>query len=166
MYMHFPIFKLLSSISPKLYLLHFKKLFWCLLKTNFRHNNFSKLHRSHMTLDQSKILVKHEQLCLLPSLKISIHLTSWNDRSCYFLEVTSNWDPNTKWLITCSQQLQTPWDFGRHIRYMSSISVQNFSSIDGDHKALSLSQLGLLLVGLLCKKEYLISFESKKLARA
>jgi hypothetical protein len=30
-----------------------------------------------MTLDHSKILVKHEQLCLLPSLKISAHLTKW-----------------------------------------------------------------------------------------
>jgi hypothetical protein len=30
--------------------------------------------------------------------------------------------------------------FGRHIRYMSSISVQNFSSIGDDHKELSLSK--------------------------
>ncbi len=37
-------------------------------------------------------------------------------------------------------QLQTPWDFERHIRYMSSISVQNFSSIGDDHKELSLSK--------------------------
>jgi len=29
-----------------------------------------------MTLDQSEILVKHEQLCLLPFLKLSTHLTS------------------------------------------------------------------------------------------
>jgi hypothetical protein len=29
---------------------------------------------------------------------------------------------------------------GRHIKYMSSISAQNFSSIDDDHKELSLSK--------------------------
>jgi hypothetical protein len=97
-----PNLKLLPSSSPKLYLFNFKKLFWCFLKTNFHHNNFAKLHCSHMTLDRSKILLKHEQLCLLPFLKISAHLTSWNERSCYFLKVTSNWDLNTKWLTTCS----------------------------------------------------------------
>ncbi len=63
-----------------------------------------------------------------------------NERSCYFLEVTSNWDLNTKWLTTRSQQLQTPWDFERHIRYMFSISAQNFSSIGDDNKVLSLSK--------------------------
>jgi hypothetical protein len=68
-----------------------------------------------MTLDRSKILVKHDQLCLLPSHKISTHLTSWSERSCYFLEATSNWDLNTKWLTSRSQKLQNPWDFGRHI---------------------------------------------------
>ncbi len=45
-----------------------------------------------------------------------------------------------KMTYTCSQQLQTPWDFGRHIRYISSISSQNFNSIDDDHKELSLSK--------------------------
>jgi hypothetical protein len=140
MYLRFPIVKLLPSSSPKLYLLHFKKLFWCLLKTNFCHSNFTKLHCSHMTLDRSEILMKHEQLRLLPSLKILAHLTSLNERSCYFLEVISNWDLNTKWLITCFQQLQTPWDFGIHIKYMFSISAQNFNSIDDDHKELSLSK--------------------------
>ncbi len=137
MYLRFPIFKLLSS-SPKLYLLHFKNLFWCLLNVNFCHNNFVKLHRSHMTVNPFEILLKHVKLCLLLSLKISAHLTSWNERSCYFLEVTSNWDLNTKWLTTRSQQLQTPWDFERHIKHMSSISVQNFSSIDDNHKEISL----------------------------
>ncbi len=34
----------------------------------------------------------------------------------------------------------TPWDFGKHIIYMSSISIQNFSSIDDDHKELSVSK--------------------------
>jgi hypothetical protein len=58
MYLRFPIFKLLLSSSPKLYLLHFKTLFWCLLKTNFCHSNFAKLHCSHMTLDRSKFFVK------------------------------------------------------------------------------------------------------------
>ncbi len=132
------IFKLLSS-SPKLYLLHFKNLFWCLLNVNFYHN-FAKLHRSHMTLNPFEILLKHERLCLLPSLKISAHLTSYNERSCYFFEVTSNWDLNTKWLTTHSKQFQTPWDFGRHIKYMFSTFSQNFSSIDDDHKELSLSK--------------------------
>ncbi len=37
-------------------------------------------------------------------------------------------------------QLQTLWDFEKHIRYMSSISIQNFNSIDDDHKELSLSK--------------------------
>ncbi len=100
MYLRFPIFKLLPSNSPKLYLLHFKTLFWCLLKTNFCHSKFAKLHCSHMTLDRSKILVKHEQLCLLPSFKISAHFISSSERSCYFLEVTSNWDLNTKRFTT------------------------------------------------------------------
>jgi hypothetical protein len=145
MYLCFPIFKLLPSNSPKLYLLHFKKLFWCLLKTNFYHSDFAKLHCSHMTLDRSEILVKHEKLCLLPSLKILAQLTSSNERSCYFLEVTSNWDLNTKWLTIYSQQLQSPWDFGRHITYMSSIFAHNFSYIDDDHKELSLSKLKLKL---------------------
>ncbi len=93
-----------------------------------------------MTLDHSKILVKHEQLCLLPSHKISAHLTLESERSCYFLEATSNWDLNTKWLPTRSQKFQNPWDFGRHIKYMSSISAQNFSPIDDDHKEISLSK--------------------------
>jgi hypothetical protein len=31
-------------------------------------------------------------------------------------------------------------DFGRHIKYMFSIFVKNFSSIDDDHKKLSLSK--------------------------
>ncbi len=93
-----------------------------------------------MTLDRFKILIKHEQLCLLPFHKISAHLTSENERSCYFLEATSNWDLNTKWLTTRSQKLQNPWDFGRHIKYMSSISAQNFSPIDDDHKDISLSK--------------------------
>jgi hypothetical protein len=35
---------------------------------------------------------------------------------------------------------QTPWDFEKHIRYMSSIFVQNFNSIDDDHKKLSFSK--------------------------
>ncbi len=47
---------------------------------------------------------------------------------------------NTKWLITRFQQLQTPWNFGRHMKYMSSMFVLNFSSIDDDHKELSLSK--------------------------
>ncbi len=38
--------------------------------------HFAKLHRSHMTLDQSKILVKQKALYLLQYLKISTHLTS------------------------------------------------------------------------------------------
>ncbi len=138
MYLCFPIFKLHPSNFPKLYLLHFKNLFWCFLKTNFCHNNFAKLHRSHMTLGWSKTLVKHEKLCLLPSLKILAHLTSYNENSCYFLEITSNWDLNTKWLTIRSQQLQTPWNFGRHIKDMSFISAQNFNFIDDDHKELSL----------------------------
>jgi hypothetical protein len=105
MYLHLLVFKLLPSSSPKLYLLHFKKLFWCLFNVNFYHNNFAKLHHSHMSLDRSEILIKHEKLCLLPSLKISTHLISWNERSCYFFEITSNWDLNTKWLITHFQKL-------------------------------------------------------------
>ncbi len=76
MYLCFPIFKLLPSSSPKLYLLHFKNVFWCLLNVNFCHNNFAKLHHSHMTLNRFEILLKHEKLCLLPSFKISAHLTS------------------------------------------------------------------------------------------
>jgi len=64
------------SSSPKLYLFHFKTLLWCLLKTNFYHSNFAKLLHTHMTLNRSKILVEHRTLCLLPSLKISAHLTS------------------------------------------------------------------------------------------
>ncbi len=36
--------------------------------------------------------------------------------------------------------LQNPWDFGRHIRYMFSIFAQNCSSIDVDHKEISLSK--------------------------
>jgi len=76
MYLHFPIFKLLPSSSPELYLLHFKILFWCILNVNFCHNNFKKLHRSHMILDRFEILLKHEKLCLLPFLKILAHLTS------------------------------------------------------------------------------------------
>ncbi len=138
-YLRFPIFKLLPSSFLKLYLLHLKKLFWCLLNVNFCYN-FAKLHRSHMTLNPFEILLKHKRLCLLPSFKISAHLTSYNERSCYFFEVTSNWDLNIKWLTTHSQQLQTPWDFGRHIRYMSFTSTQNFSSIDDDHRELSLSK--------------------------
>jgi hypothetical protein len=31
-------------------------------------------------------------------------------------------------------------DFGRHIKYMSSIFVKNFSSTNDDHKELSLSK--------------------------
>ncbi len=61
-----------------------------------------------------------------------------NERSCYFLE--KNWDLNIKWFTTRFQQFQIFWDFGRHIKYMSSIYVQNFSSIDDDHKKLSLSK--------------------------
>ncbi len=76
MYLCFPIFKLLFSSSPKLYLFHFKNLFWCFLNVNFYHNNFAKLHRSHMTLNPFEILLKHEKLCLLLSLKILAHLTS------------------------------------------------------------------------------------------
>ncbi len=139
------VFALLNFQTPsfkfsQVVLLHFKNLFWCFLNVNFCHNNFVKLHHSHMTLNHFEILLKHERLCLLPSLKISTHLTSYNERSCYFLEVTSNWDLNTKWLTTRSQQLQTPWDFGRHIRYMFSTSAQNFSFIDDDHKELSFSK--------------------------
>jgi hypothetical protein len=86
MYLRFLIFKLLPSSSPKLYLLHFKNLLWCLLKTNFYHNNFTKLHCSHMTLDWFEILRKHEQLCLLHLSKFSsfnfikweILLLPWN----------------------------------------------------------------------------------------
>ncbi len=76
MYFHFSIFKLLPSSSPKLYLFHFKNLIGCLLNVNFCHINFVKLYHSHMTLDRSNILVKYEKLCLIPSLKISHHLTS------------------------------------------------------------------------------------------
>jgi hypothetical protein len=140
MYLCFPIFKFLPSSSPKIYLLHFKNLFWCLLNVNLCHNNFAKLHRSHMTLDRFQIFVKHEKLCLLPFFKIAIHLTSWNERSCYFLEITSNWDLNTKLVTTRSQQLQTPRDFEIHIKYISSISDHNFSSIDDDHKKLLFSK--------------------------
>jgi hypothetical protein len=140
MYLHFPIFKLLFSSSFKLYLLHFKNLLWCFLNVNFYYNNFAKLHCSHMTLNPFKILLKHERLCLLPFLKILAHLTSYNEKFCYFLKVTSNWDLNTKWFTTRFLQLQISWDFGRHIRYMSSRSVQNFSSIGDDHKELSLSK--------------------------
>jgi hypothetical protein len=134
MYLRFPIFKFLPSSSPKLYLLHFKNLFWCLFNVNFYHNNFTKLHCSHMTLDWFETLVNHVKLCLLPSLKISALLTSYNERSCHFLEITSNWNLNTKWLITHSQQLQTLQDFERHIKYMSFIFFQNFNSIYDDHK--------------------------------
>jgi hypothetical protein len=95
-------------------------------------------------LNPFEILLKHERLCLLPSFKISAHLTSYNERSCYLLEVTPNWDLNIKWLTTRSLHLQTPWDFGRHIRDMSSIFVQNFNSIGDDHKELSLKKLNWL----------------------
>jgi hypothetical protein len=139
MYLRFLIFKFLSS-SPKLYLFHFKNLFWCLLNVNFCHNNFAKLHCSHMTLNPFEILLKHVKLRLLLSLKISAHQLHKMRDLAAFLEVTSNWDLNTKWLTTRFQQLQTPWDFKRHIRYMSFISVQNFSFISDDHKELSLSK--------------------------
>ncbi len=117
-----------------------KFVFAPVLNVNFCRSNFVKLHRSHMTLNPFEILLKHKRLCLLPSLKISAHLTSYNERSCYFFEVPSNWDLNIKWITTHSQQLQTPWDFGRHITYMSSTSTQNFSSVDDDHRELSLSK--------------------------
>jgi hypothetical protein len=45
-----------------------------------------------------------------------------------------------KWLTPCSQKLQTPWDFGRHIRYMSSMYDQYFNSINDNHKEISLSK--------------------------
>jgi len=70
MYLRFPIFKLLSN-STKLYLLHFKNLFSCLLNVNFCHNNFAKLHHSHMTLNPFEILLKHVKLCLLLSQNFS-----------------------------------------------------------------------------------------------
>jgi hypothetical protein len=65
-----------------------QKFVWCLLNVNFCHNNFAKLHSSHMTLDWFETLVDHEKVCLIPSLKISALFTSKNERSCYFLEVT------------------------------------------------------------------------------
>ncbi len=129
MYLPFPIFKLLPSSSPKLYLLHFKNLFWCFLNVNFCRNNFAKLHRSHMTLNPFKFFSKHERLCLLSSLKISTHLTLYNERAYYFPEVTSNWDFNTKWLTIRFLQLQTPWEFGRRIRYMFSIFFLKISAL-------------------------------------
>jgi len=47
---------------------------------------------------------------------------------------------NTKWLTTRSQQLQTLWNFEKYIKYIFSIFIQNFSSIDDDHKKLSPSK--------------------------
>jgi hypothetical protein len=61
MYLRFPIFKLHFSSSPKLYLLHFKKLFWCLLNVSLCHNNFAKLHCSHMTLNPFEFFLKHKK---------------------------------------------------------------------------------------------------------
>ncbi len=85
-----------------------QKFVWCIVNVNLCHNNFVKLHHSHMTLDWFENLVDHEKVCLLPSLKISALFISKNEISCYFLEVTWNWDLNTKWLITLSQKLQNP----------------------------------------------------------
>jgi hypothetical protein len=65
-----------------------QKFVWCLLNVNFYHNNFAKLHCSHMILDWFETLVDHEKVCLIPSFKISALFTSKNERSCYFLEVT------------------------------------------------------------------------------
>ncbi len=48
--------------------------------------------------------------------------------------------PENKMIYNSLLQLQTLWDFEKHIRYMSSISIQNFNSIDDDHKELSLSK--------------------------
>jgi hypothetical protein len=45
-------------------------------QNNFSHSNFAKVLHTHVTLNRSEILVKHEKLCLLTSLKISAHLTS------------------------------------------------------------------------------------------
>jgi hypothetical protein len=67
-----------------------RKFVWCLLNVNFCHNNFAKLHCSHMTLDWFETLVDHEKVCLLPSFKVSTLFTSKNERSWYFLEVTWN----------------------------------------------------------------------------
>ncbi len=74
------------------------------------------------------------------STTVSQNFNSFNFIQWDFFEVTSNWDLNIKWLTTHSQQLQTPWDFERHTRDMSSISTQNFNSINDDHKELSLSK--------------------------
>jgi hypothetical protein len=65
-----------------------QKFVWCLFNVNFCHKNFRKLHRSHMTLDWFEICMHHEKIFLLPSLKILALLTSYNERSYYFLEVT------------------------------------------------------------------------------
>jgi hypothetical protein len=100
MYLRFSIFKLLLSSSPKLYLLHFKNLFWCLLNVDFCHN-FAKLHRSHMTLIPFEILLKHKRLRLLLSFQISTHLTSYNERSCYFC---------------CNPTLRRVWGWDSHSR--------------------------------------------------
>jgi len=74
MYLRFPIFKLLSSV-PKLYLLHFKKLLWCLLNVSFCHNNFVKLHRSQMNLNPFEIFSK---TCKAMSTTVSQNFSSFD----------------------------------------------------------------------------------------
>jgi hypothetical protein len=74
MYLRFRIFKVLPSSSLKLYLLHFKTLLWCFLKTNFCHSNFAKLLHTHMTLIDLKFWWNIEPL----STTLSQNFSSFN----------------------------------------------------------------------------------------
>jgi len=94
--------------------------------TNFRHNNFTKLHRSHMTLDQSEILVKREQLCLLPSLKISAHFNFIKWEILLLLWSHLKLGPEHKMTYNLLQATPKSLRFERHIRDMSSIICLKF----------------------------------------
>jgi hypothetical protein len=125
MYLRFPIFKLLPSSSPMLYLFHFKILFWCLFNVNLCHNNFAKLHHSHMTLDRFNfikweiLLLPWNHLILRLEHKMIYNSLSTTPNSLIFLK-----KHNIYVLYICSK-FQLYWWWSQRIITLKIIWLQN-----------------------------------------
>jgi hypothetical protein len=117
-----------------------KNLFWCILNVNFCHNNFAKLHRSHMTLNPFEIFL---ETCKAMSTTVSQNFSSFDFIKWEILLLPwSHLKLGPKHKMTYNLLLTTPnslrfWE--THKIYVCYI-FQIFNSIGDDHTELSLSK--------------------------
>lgn len=93
-------------------LLHLQHLFWNLFNACFYHQQVFKPPPLTYELESISNFDATWITMFIINFEIfnSFDFVKW-DLSWYSLEITLNWDPNTKWVLTSFHQLQPFWDF-------------------------------------------------------